>query len=301
MAEDIRDFGFNFAEIVKNAQDVVIVTKSFPIDQTGPEIVYVNDAFTRVTGYTSEEVLGKTPRILQGEGTVIGEKEKIKQALEKKEPVRATLQNYSKDGTEYWVDLSILPLRNRQGEISHFAAIQRDITELKKLEHNLQVLCRTDPLTTAANRRAFNEILSQEFSRFQRSNQEYALIMVDLDRFKAINDKHGHHVGDQVLVEVTERCRDKLRVHDMIARLGGEEFCIILPYTSHDQAKQAAVRLKEAIKEKPIIVDGLRVSITLSAGVSLVSSSDQDGHEAVVRADQKLRNAKKLGRDQVCA
>ena len=294
-------FGFNFSEIVKNAQDVVIVTKAFPIDETGPEIGYVNDAFTRVTGYTPEEVMGKTPRILQGEGTDLREKEKIKQALEKQEPVRATLQNYSKDGTEYWVDLSILPLRDRQGEISHFAAIQRDITELKKLEYDLQVLCRTDPLTTAANRRAFNEILSQEFSRFQRSNQEYALIMVDLDHFKAINDKHGHQVGDQVLIEVTERCRDNLRVHDMIARLGGEEFCIILPYTSQDQAKQVAVRLQQAIKEKPIMVDGLRVSITLSAGVSLVSSSDQDGHEAVDRADQKLLKAKKLGRDQVCA
>jgi len=298
---DIPDIGFDFSEIVKNAQDVVIVTKAYPIIETGPEIVYVNDAFTRLTGYTSEEVLGKTPRILQGEETDFREKEKIKQALEKQEPVRATLQNCSKDGTEYWVDLSILPLRDRQGEISHFAAIQRDITELKKLEHDLQVLCRTDPLTTAANRRAFNEILSQEFSRFQRSNQEYALIMVDLDHFKVINDKHGHQVGDQVLMEVTERCRDKLRVHDMIARLGGEEFCIILPYTSQDQAKQVAVRLQEAIKEEPIIVDGLRVSITLSAGVSLVSSCDQDGHDAVDRADQKLLHAKKLGRDQVCA
>jgi diguanylate cyclase (GGDEF)-like protein len=87
----------------------------------------------------------------------------------------------------------------------------------------------------------------------------------------------------------------------MIARLGGEEFCIILPYTSQDQAKQVAVRLQEAIKEEPIIVDGLRVSITLSAGVSLVSSCDQDGHDAVDRADQKLLHAKKLGRDQVCA
>lgn len=292
---------FDFSAIVQNAKDVVIVTKSDPIDEPGPEIVYVNDAFTEVTGYSAEEVMGKTPRILQKDGTDREELARIREALEKREPVRATLKNFSKSGKEYWVDLSMLPLKNHEGLVTHFASIQRDITEYKKLEQDLQILCRTDPLTTAANRRAFNETLSQEFSRFKRSQKQYALIMIDLDHFKTINDQHGHSVGDQVLIEVTERCRDNLRVHDIMARLGGEEFCILLPYTDSTQAEKVAERLRAMIEKKPIIVDGLRLKVTISVGISLVSIHDEDGHQAMDRADQNLLTAKNSGRNQICA
>ena len=292
---------FDFSAIVQNAKDVVIVTEASPIDAPGPKIVYVNDAFTETTGYSAEEVIGKTPRIFQKEGTDKEELSKIREALEKKEPVRVTLRNFSKTGKEYWVDISILPLRDTEGKVTHFASIQRDITEYKKLEQDLQILCRTDPLTTAANRRAFNEILSQEFSRFKRSQKEYALIMIDLDHFKSINDQHGHSVGDQVLIEVTERCKDNIRVHDILARLGGEEFCILLPYTETKQAQKVAERLRAKIEIKPIIVDGLRVKVTISVGISLVSTCDEDGHQAMERADQKLFQAKESGRNQICA
>lgn len=292
---------FDFSAIVQNAKDVVIVTEASPIDAPGPKIIYVNDAFTETTGYSAEEVIGKTPRIFQKEGTDKEELSKIREALEKKEPVRVTLRNFSKTGKEYWVDISILPLRDTEGKVTHFASIQRDITEYKKLEQDLQILCRTDPLTTAANRRAFNEILSQEFSRFKRSQKEYALIMIDLDHFKSINDQHGHSVGDQVLIEVTERCKDNIRVHDILARLGGEEFCILLPYTETKQAQKVAERLREKIEIKPIIVDGLRVKVTISVGISLVSTGDEDGHQAMERADQKLFQAKESGRNQICA
>ena len=292
---------FDFSAIVQNAKDVVIVTEASPIDAPGPKIIYVNDAFTETTGYSAEEVIGKTPRIFQKEGTDKEELSKIREALEKKEPVRVTLRNFSKTGKEYWVDISILPLRDTEGKVTHFASIQRDITEYKKLEQDLQILCRTDPLTTAANRRAFNEILSQEFSRFKRSQKEYALIMIDLDHFKSINDQHGHSVGDQVLIEVTERCKDNIRVHDILARLGGEEFCILLPYTETKQAQKVAERLRAKIEIKPIIVDGLRVKVTISVGISLVSTGDEDGHQAMERADQKLFQAKESGRNQICA
>ena len=292
---------FDFSAIVQNAKDVVIVTEASPIDVPGPKIIYVNDAFTETTGYSAEEVIGKTPRIFQKEGTDKEELSKIREALEKKEPVRVTLRNFSKTGKEYWVDISILPLRDTEGKVTHFASIQRDITEYKKLEQDLQILCRTDPLTTAANRRAFNEILSQEFSRFKRSQKEYALIMIDLDHFKSINDQHGHSVGDQVLIEVTERCKDNIRVHDILARLGGEEFCILLPYTETKQAQKVAERLRAKIEIKPIIVDGLRVKVTISVGISLVSTCDEDGHQAMERADQKLFQAKESGRNQICA
>jgi diguanylate cyclase (GGDEF)-like protein/PAS domain S-box-containing protein len=297
----MSDSDFDFSAIVQHAKDIVIVTKAYPLNDPGPEIVYVNEAFIEKTGYTAEEVIGKTPRILQREGTNRDDLKKIRQALEKQEPVRVTLRNFSKKGNEYWVDLSILPLPDKNGKISHFAAIQRDITDYKKLEQDLQILCRTDPLTTAANRRAFNEIISQEFSRFKRSQKEYALVMIDLDHFKSINDQHGHGAGDRVLIEVTERCKDNLRVHDIIARLGGEEFCILLPYTNLEQAHKVAERLRQKIEVMPIISDGNRIKVTVSVGISLVSEGDSDGHDAIERADKKLLEAKSLGRNRVCA
>jgi len=297
----MSDSDFDFSAIVQHAKDIVIVTKAHPLNDPGPEIVYVNEAFIEKTGYTAKEVIGKTPRILQRDGTNRDDLKKIRQALEKQEPVRVTLRNFSKKGNEYWVDLSILPLPDKNGKISHFAAIQRDITDYKKLEQDLQILCRTDPLTTAANRRAFNEIISQEFSRFKRSQKEYSLVMIDLDHFKSINDQHGHGAGDRVLIEVTERCKDNLRVHDIIARLGGEEFCILLPYTNLEQAHKVAERLRQKIEVMPIISDGNRIKVTVSVGISLVSEGDSDGHDAIERADKKLLEAKSMGRNRVCA
>ncbi len=295
------DTDFDFSAIVQHAKDIVIVTKAYPLNDPGPEIVYVNEAFTEKTGYTPEEVIGKTPRILQKEGTNRNDLDKVRQALEKKESVRVTLRNFSKKGNEYWVDLSILPLPDKNGKVTHFAAIQRDISDYKKLEQDLQTLCRTDPLTTAANRRAFNEIISQEFSRFKRSQKEYALVMIDLDHFKSINDQHGHGTGDHVLIEVTERCKDNLRVHDIIARLGGEEFCILLPYTNQEQAQKVAERLRQKIEIMPIISEGKRIKVTISVGISLVAVGDVDGHDAIERADKKLLEAKSMGKNRVCA
>ena len=292
---------FDFSTIVNNAKDAVIVTKAEPIDDPGPEIIYVNKAFTEMTGYSSEEVIGKSPRILQSKETEQKEKSAIRRALEKKEAIRVTLRNYTKTGREYWIDLSILPLHDKDGKLTHFASIQRDITKQKNLERELQILCRTDPLTTAANRRAFEEMLSQEFSRFKRSRKEYALIMIDIDHFKSVNDEYGHSVGDKVLIEVTEKCKDSLRYHDIVARLGGEEFCILLPYTNAIQAKQIAERLRGKIESMQIISEGNRINVTVSVGLSLVCLDDSDGHDAMQRADQKLFEAKDLGRNTVCA
>ena len=131
--------------------------------------------------------------------------------------------------------------------------------------------------------------------------KEYALIMIDIDHFKSVNDKYGHAVGDQVLIEVTERCKDNLRYHDIVARLGGEEFCVLLPYTTAMHAEGIAERLRCKIESMPIISEGSRIKVTISVGISLVCSDDSDGHDAMQRADQKLLEAKQNGRNQVCA
>jgi PAS domain S-box-containing protein len=132
------DMDFSLEDVVRFANDIVIITEAFPLDEPGPKIVYVNKAFTRLTGYTREEVLGKSLRILQEPESDSDKKAKIRAALEKREPVRTTIVNYSKSGKAYWLDINIIPLKNKRGEVTHFAAIERDLTEIKEAEKEIK-------------------------------------------------------------------------------------------------------------------------------------------------------------------
>ncbi|UCE63389.1 MAG: PAS domain-containing protein [Nitrospirota bacterium] len=125
---------FSLEDVVKFANDIVIVTEAEPLDNPGPKIVYVNKAFTDLTGYAPEEVIGKTPRILQGPDSHSETRAHIRAALEKKEPIRTAIVNYSKSGRKYWLDINIIPLKDGSGKVTHFAAIERDLTDIKEAE-----------------------------------------------------------------------------------------------------------------------------------------------------------------------
>jgi len=296
----MKEFDFNFRDIVEFAKDVILVTKAHPIDEPGPEIVYVNKAFTELTGYSQKEVVGKNPRILQSFGTDEETKRIIRQGLEQKIPVRVTIKNYSKAGKEYWLDLSILPLSNPQGIVTHFVAIERDVTEHIKLRHQLEILSRTDPLTGLLNRRVLDEITENEFSRYKRSQEVYSLLMLDIDHFKLINDKYGHPTGDAVLKSTSELCESNLRSHDKVARIGGEEFCVFLPSTNKQVAYEVAEKLRETISNTSFPSHNGDISITISIGVSEVENTDSDHTDILKRADENLYKAKKTGRNRVC-
>ena len=129
---------FLLSDVVKFANDIVIVTEAHPLDAPGPKIVYVNQAFTDLTEYTPEEVIGKTPRMLQGPESDPKTRAAMRAALERQEPFRSAIVNYSKSGRKYWLDINIIPLKDRNGNVTHFAAIERDLTEIKNAEEEIR-------------------------------------------------------------------------------------------------------------------------------------------------------------------
>jgi diguanylate cyclase (GGDEF)-like protein len=200
----------------------------------------------------------------------------------------------------YWLDLSILPLSNASGQVTHFVAIERDVTEQMEREQTLQMLSTTDPLTGLLNRRDFEDQALKEYSRFERQGEKYALLMLDVDHFKAINDRYGHTTGDRVLQSLAENCVTNLREHDRVARWGGEEFCVLLPCTGIKTAVAIAEKLRRQIAATELIVGDAVVAATTSIGVAEVLASDINHTEVLERADRALYDAKQTGRDRVC-
>ena len=171
--------------------------------------------------------------------------------------------------------------------------ISRD--EIRKQNQELQVLATQDPLTRCLNRRAFFERFEAEFNRSQRYGHSFSCIMVDIDHFKSINDKHGHPVGDKVLQQVSSILQECVRVSDIVCRYGGEEFCILLPETNSQGGLQTAERIRHTIASKSI----LGIKVTISLGVSSLESAPANPSELLSRADKALYEAKRGGRDRV--
>lgn len=170
---------------------------------------------------------------------------------------------------------------------------------LGSLVRRLENLASTDQLTGLYNRRVVHERLEEEHARFQRSGQRYAIVMMDLDRFKAINDSLGHHAGDAVLREVASRLRDNVRGTDTLARMGGEEFLLLLPMNDVDGALVHAGRIRKHMAATPVKTAEADISVTLSLGVAEVFHGDRSADSVVSRADAALYRAKAAGRNRV--
>lgn len=289
---------FSFRDIVELAQDVIIVTKADPLDDPGPEIVYVNPAFTRLTGYTPEEAIGQTPRMLQGNGTSRETTHQIRQALDRQESIHVAILDYTKDGREYWLDMSITPLRNKLGEVTHFVAIERDVSHEKALEAKLKDLAERDPLTGLFNRRRFFESLDSHWADYRKTGKTFSLISLDLDHFKDVNDRYGHQAGDTVLLQIAQTVLRSCRTSDTVARMGGEEFAVLLHGLDIRSAFNIAEMIRKNVAETLIDVGPETIQRTVSLGVSEIHPNDCEPCPILHRADKALYQSKAEGRNR---
>jgi diguanylate cyclase (GGDEF)-like protein len=209
------------------------------------------------------------------------------------------LLNYAKNGRPYWLDMNIIPLADDTGAITHFAAIERDITAQKAAEDALSELASTDELTGLANRRTLRAALDREIARALRYHLPLALIAVDLDHFKQVNDGYGHDVGDAVLVGFSEVARRTLRQIDQIGRMGGEEFDILAPETNLEGATHLAERFAHELRHSKFRCRDIEVGITASFGITVLSGPNDSADAMLRRADQAMYSAKRGGRDRV--
>lgn len=273
---------------------------SIVITDKNATIIWANPAFGRLTGYSPEEAVGNKSNELIKSGL---QNEAFYQDMWANLLVgkhwHGELINKRKNGSLYHEELSIAPVKNGAGEITHFIGIKEDITERKEMEAQLQKLASTDPLTGLCNRRVFLEQLEQERAKVARlPHYSAVLLMLDLDYFKRINDTYGHATGDIVLKMFAEIAHNNSRTIDKVARLGGEEFAILLCGADKNDALTMAERLREQVAESVIDHEAGPVQITVSIGAACVLADDTNGEAVLHRADAALYEAKDRGRNQ---
>ncbi|MEJ5990051.1 EAL domain-containing protein [Ramlibacter sp. PS3R-8] len=288
---------------IARLNDIVIITEAAPFRAPGPRIVFVNEAFERRTGYAREEVIGQSPRLLQGPDTQRPQLDRIRAALEQWERVRVDLINYTKAGEPYWVDLDVSPVWDEARRLTHWVAVGRDITERKRDEEKIQYLAFYDPLTQLPNRQMLLDRLNEAVGPSGHAH-EGALMFIDLDNFKVLNDTLGHQKGDLLLQQVARRLRNCVAKGDLVARLGGDEFVVLLenrpdkPLDPITAAEVVSQRILEGLGE-PYVLPGYLHHSTCSIGVTLFGKAPSSVNELLKQADLAMYQAKAAGRNAV--
>lgn len=307
--ETISNLNRQYNRVLKAATEVAIITA----DRIGT-ITYFNTGAERILGYAADDVVGKsTVRILvspkeleaaanqfsPAEATPMDGIAALTAAVDKDGSLSWESTFLRKNGTELLVTAVITPIRSDQGDTTGYLAVIRDETDRARLEEVLKHSARTDHLTGLANRMVFEDALDLELKKVQRFKSSSALMLIDVDRFKQVNDTLGHETGDRALQALAQALERQARSTDLVARYGGDEFVMLLVGANHSGAMVAAENIRKAIDEIPANTGDPSLAITVCIGVSALDADDIGWHAAMRRADRAMYRAKSAGRNAV--
>ncbi|HWV64015.1 MAG TPA: diguanylate cyclase, partial [Oxalicibacterium sp.] len=279
---------------IEASANAIIITEAvaphYPIE-------YVNPAFERITGYTEAEVIGRDSCFLWGDDTEQAGIKEVRAAVAELREGHAVLRSYRKDGSMFWSDIYIAPVRDENGTVSHFVSAQYDITATKRYESELEFQTNRDALTGLANRNLLRDRLGQAISFAYRYGNPIWIMFVDLDRFKFVNDTLGHQAGDTLLKAVASRLQSCLRETDTVSRVGGDEFVLVLNERSDAGLTTNIVqRLMDAVA-KPLDIHGHEFFISCSIGVAVYPADGETPEDLLRHADIAMYRAKETGRN----
>lgn len=300
--KDLRESNKNMNDLARSRNDIESILNNMP------DVFYRTDLMGLITlmspsakdclGYEPEEMIGKPLAEFYCRPS---DREVVLSSLKKGQgkasQVEACLRH--KDGTERWILTNAYVRMDEEKNPIGVEGIARDITERKKMEERLLQFSRYDDLTQTYNRRVFYTEAEKQIEISQRYQRQSAVLMIDLDNFKAVNDSYGHHAGDEVLKSFCVVCKDSMRQTDFLGRTGGEEFAVFAPETDLNEAIQLAERICQNTREKSVSVDGNEISYTVSVGVAILHKVVDSVDTLLSHADKALYEAKEAGRNCV--
>lgn len=264
------------------------------------KIEYVNPKFESVTGYTKEEVIGENPRMFKSGHTTTIEYKQLWETITQGKEWQGEFHNRRKNGEFYWEKALISPIINSVGGITHFVAVKEDITLQKQQKILLEYQAKYDELTNIPNRNYAQEKIQQMIIQAQQTKTQFALMFIDLDHFKEVNDTFGHNYGDELLIKATQRMKSNIRHTDLIARLGGDEFLIAIPFVQQNRdILTISEKILNSLKQLFLLFNEVKVSISASIGVAFFPSDAHNLEQLIKNADIAMFVAKENGRHQV--
>jgi diguanylate cyclase (GGDEF)-like protein/PAS domain S-box-containing protein len=265
----------------------------------GPDylVEYVNPAFERITGYPVGEILGQPAGLLAGDEAAQPGSIELLAAMEARREAHATVRSYRRDGTMYWNEIYVSPVRDENGDVQHLVHVAYDVTETRRYQEQLEYRANFDTLTGLANRNLLQDRLQQALSYAARSNRTVWVAFVDLDRFKFVNDSAGHNCGDVLLKVVAERLKAGVRATDTVGRIGGDEFVLVLPQSETRPMTANTIEKIMAQIARPVPIGGKEFFVSCSVGISVFPTDGVSPETLLMHADIAMFRAKEMGRN----